>query len=59
MKEIAVDSRTLDPWADVAGILMNATSLSVVAGGKKYAGKVKIQQDEDGAVTLDFGGKKK
>lgn len=59
MKEVATDTRTLSPWADVAGILTNAKSLTVLVDGEKHEGKATLSLDDSGHVTLDFGGRKK
>ncbi len=48
----------MDPHADAQRIFRAMRSLSVVVAGKEHKGPFDATVDENGHVTLNFGGKK-
>ncbi len=53
MTTVSFDTKTMSPWADVFGLLSNAKSLKVTAGGRTYDGKATLE-DDNGHLTLAF-----
>ena len=52
-----IDTKTMHPWHEISGILNNAKSLKVKAGGRTYEGQADLDIDGQGNVTLAFKGK--
>ncbi|KKM27124.1 hypothetical protein LCGC14_1577850 [marine sediment metagenome] len=55
--KIDLDTNTMSPWADIHRLLSNAKSLKVKAGGRNYAGKATLE-DDNGHLTLAFAARR-
>ncbi len=50
-----IDLATASPWADFHRIISNASSMAIVADGKKFSGAATVEIDDFGNVTMTVG----